>query len=70
MPLLESEDVVALPGCFNGAWSVMLPDVGDRVLAGYSVEHGEAGQGGAGSSVSAGTGDLDAFGLGACPCLA
>ena len=48
----------------------MFADVGYRLTVGYSIEHGEAGQGRAGASVSAGTGDLDAFGLGAFPCLA
>lgn len=68
--VLEARDEAALPGCLNGAWRIMLADVGDRLTVGYPIEHGEAGQGRAGASVSAGTGDLDAFGLGACPCLA
>ena len=45
----------------------MLADVGDRLTVGYPIEHSEAGQGRAGASVSAGTGDLDALGLVACP---
>jgi hypothetical protein len=69
MPLLEAGDETKLPRCFNGAWIVVLPDVCDRLVVGYSVEHGEAGQRGAGSSVSAGAGDLDAFGFSTCPCL-
>ncbi len=52
MPLLEAGDETALPRRLNGALSVVLPDVGDRLVVGYPVEHGEAGQCGA-ASVSA-----------------
>ncbi len=70
MPLLEAGDETTLPGCLDGARSVVLPDVGDGLTVGYTVENGEACQGGPGSSLSARTGDLYAFGLGARPRLA
>ncbi len=68
--LQEAGDEAALPGCLNGAWGVPLPDVGDSLAGRYPVQHGEAGQRCAGSSVSAGAGDLDALGFGAHPCFA
>src|SRR5262249_44884534 len=55
---------------FNGALRVVLPDVRDRLLARYPVQHGEAGQRGPGPSDPAAAGDLDALGLGARPGLA
>src|SRR6202046_583259 len=70
MPLPEAGDEAALPGCLHRACRIMRPDVGDRLAGGHPVEHGEAGQRGAGSPAPAGAGDLDALGGGPRPCLA
>lgn len=48
----------------------MPPDVGDRFVARYPVQYGEAGQCSACPAISTTAGDLDALGFGAYPCLA
>jgi hypothetical protein len=67
---MEVGDEAALPGRLDGAWRVMLPDVGDSLAVVNPVQHGEAGQCRTSSTVASGAGNLDAFGLGPRPCFA
>ncbi|GIP31629.1 hypothetical protein J2TS4_08390 [Paenibacillus sp. J2TS4] len=65
----ETGDEPALPGCLNGTWRVVLPDVGDCLVVRYSIKYSETGQSSAGASVAASTGDFDTFEFSACPSL-
>src|SRR5690348_12374865 len=62
-------DIAALAGRLDRVRVVVLAYERDGLGARDAVEDGQAGQGGAGASVAARTGDLDPFGRGALPGL-
>jgi hypothetical protein len=56
-----SGDVSALPECLDGMPVVMLAHERDGPGAGYTIEDGQAGKGGAGTPSAASAGDLYSF---------
>src|SRR5215831_1405369 len=58
----EPGDVALLPGGFDGARRVMLPDEGNGLVRWHAINDGQAGQGCTGSAPAAHAGDFHAVG--------
>lgn len=63
----EAGDETVLPGRLHSVGRVVLADVRDRLPVGHSIEHCDAGQGGAGAPLAAAARDFDALVIGARP---